>query len=267
MSDVTNENLYGEGAIVGSKDDAATGQQHDVSIQMSNTNTVVAKVDGADGVEPKVAEGQQQVDPNKAPADPAASTEGDKTPEQTLETDIKNQLNAEKDIKDELSGKGVDFDVIAKEYENNGALGADTLQKLQDAGYSKSVVDAYIAGMEATAERFERTVHEYVGGKDQFQRLSQFVAAQGQETVDAFNRVVGTGDLMQIKLALQGFQAQMSQKYGTQGRSIMGSGNVATVSGYESKSEMVAAMSDPRYGRDPGYTRMVEGKTMRSTFL
>ena len=261
MADTTDVNLYGEGAIVGSKEDATAIQERDVSIQTSGSNVTTVKVGGAEG-----QDGEPQVDPNKAP-EASDSTEGDKTPEQVLEADVKNQLAAENDLKEELKGKGVDFDSVAKEYENSGTLSADTFQKLQDAGYSKAVVDAYIAGMEATAERFERTVHDYVGGKEQFQRLSQFVASQGQETVDAFNKVVGTGDLMQIKLALQGFQAQVSQKYGTQGRSIMGSGNVPTVSGYSNKAEMVTAMSDPRYGRDPGYTRSVQDKTMRSTFL
>ena len=264
MADTTDVNLYGEGAIVGSKEDATAIQERDVSIQTSGSNVTTVKVGSAEGQEDETK--VEQVDPNKAP-EASDSTEGDKTPEQVLEADVKNQLAAENDLKEELKGKGVDFDSVAKEYENSGTLSADTFQKLQDAGYSKAVVDAYIAGMEATAERFERTVHDYVGGKEQFQRLSQFVASQGQETVDAFNKVVGTGDLMQIKLALQGFQAQMSQKYGTQGRSIMGSGNVPTVSGYSNKAEMVTAMSDPRYGRDPGYTRSVQDKTMRSTFL
>ena len=264
MADTTDVNLYGEGAIVGSKEDATAIQERDVSIQTSGSNVTTVKVGGAEGQEGETK--GEQVDPNKAP-EASDSTEGDKTPEQVLEADVKNQLAAENDLKEELKGKGVDFDSVAKEYENSGTLSADTFQKLQDAGYSKAVVDAYIAGMEATAERFERTVHDYVGGKEQFQRLSQFVSSQGQDTVDAFNKVVGTGDLMQIKLALQGFQAQMSQKYGTQGRSIMGSGSVPTVSGYSNKAEMVTAMSDPRYGRDPGYTRSVQDKTMRSTFL
>ena len=264
MADTTDVNLYGEGAIVGSKEDATAIQERDVSIQASGSNVTTVKVGGAGGQEGETK--REHVDPNKAP-EASDSIEGDKTPEQVLEADVKNQLAAENDLKEELKGKGVDFDSVAKEYENSGTLSADTFKKLQDAGYSKAVVDAYIAGMEATAERFERTVHDYVGGKEQFQRLSQFVSSQGQDTVDAFNKVVGTGDLMQIKLALQGFQAQMSQKYGTQGRSIMGSGNVPTVSGYSNKAEMVTAMSDPRYGRDPGYTRSVQDKTMRSTFL
>jgi hypothetical protein len=37
-------------------------------------------------------------------------------------------------------------------------------------------------------------------------------------------------------------------------------------SGYASAEEMVAAMRDPRYGKDSAYTREVERKTAVSTF-
>lgn len=249
------ESLYGKDVIVGNKEDAAKAADgRDVQIKTSTTQTIKMKTEG------EAAAGTE--DNQDTGAD-----EQEVTTEQKLEGDIKNQLQAEEDAKADLKGKGVDFDAIAAEYENDGELSAATLVKLQKAGYPKSVVDAYITGMEATAARFESQVYDYAGGKQQFERLSQFVAAQGQGMMDTFNRVLATGDLMQIKIALQGFQAQMGQKYGTAGRSVMGSGSKATVQGFQTKAEMTTAMSDPRYGRDPQYTKEVQYKTMRSSFM
>lgn len=249
------ESLYGKDAIVGSKEDATIAAEgRDVEIKTSTTQTVNMKTEG----DQQVTTGDDQEE---------VKTDTEVTPEQKLENDIKNQLQAEEDVKVDFKGKGLDFDVIATEYETNGSLSEETLGKLKEAGYPKSVVDAYISGMEATAAQFEQQVFEYAGGKQQFERVSQFIASQGDVMVDTFNRVIGSGDLMQIKIALQGFQAQMDQKYGTAGRTVMGNGNKTVVAGYQSKSEMTAAMSDPRYGRDPAYTREVQNKTMRATFL
>ena len=59
---------------------------------------------------------------------------------------------------------------------------------------------------------------------------------------------------------LEGMKAKMIAKMGTAKKSIHG-GTATPVNspkGYSTKTEMINAMSDPRYGRDPEYTRMVE---------
>lgn len=252
-----NESLYGPGAITGSKEDANPVAGRDVEIKTSNTTTINMQTEAPTTEQPTATE---------EAADP---TSGDvATPEAKLEADLKNIKSAEADAKADLKSKGIDFDAVAAEYESNGGLTAETIQKLSDAGYPKSVIDAYVAGMEATAARFEQQVYDYAGGKQQYERMAQFVASQGQGMVDTFNRVLASGDLMQIQLAMQGFQAKMGQKYGTAGRTVMGSNsNTTGVFGYQNKAEMVAAMGDPRYGRDPAYTREVQNKTMKATFL
>lgn len=258
------ENLYGDNAIVGNKEDAEKALDgRDVQITTTNTQTVNLKTEDGDGSTPEDTPKDDTKDgDNKQP------DEAEVTPEKQLETDIKTQMQAEEDAKKDLAAKGVDFNAIAAEYESNGALSAETLAKLDKAGYPKSVVDAYIAGMEATAARFEAQVYEYAGGRESFQQMTQFVQGLGDEYVNAFNKVIETGDMTQIRIAIQGFKAQMTAKYGTNNRTIMGKGNTATgVQGFTSREEMVKAMSDPRYLRDPGYTREVQEKTMKSTFM
>lgn len=252
------ENIYGDNAITGSKEDAEKALEgRDVQITTTNTQSVNLKTE--DGVG---ADDTKQEEPKTEDKEPEA------TPEQQLENDIKTQMQAEKDVITDLQGKGVDFNAIANEYETNGTLSDATLAQLEKAGYPKSVVDAYIAGMEATAARFEAQVYEYAGGKDAFYQMTQFVQGMGNEYVNAFNKVIETGDLTQIRIAIQGFKSQMAAKYGTTNRSIMGKGNYGQATqGFTSRQEMVKAMSDPRYLRDPQYTKEVQEKTMRSTFM
>ena len=252
----TGDNLYGDNAIVGNKDDALkTATDHNAEVKTSTTTTI------------KMGEETPQEQPQEQPQDQPQEQEDGTTPEQQLENDIKNQVQADTDVKNDLESKGVDFNKLAQEYETTGQLSTESVEALTKAGYPKSVVDAYIAGMEATAAKFEAQVYEYAGGKQEFQKLTQFVQSQGQESIDTFNRVVGTGDLATIKLALQGFQAQMTKAYGSTNRTVMGKATTGTSNGFQSKAEMVTAMSDKRYGRDPGYTMEIQNKTMRSSFL
>lgn len=252
------ENIYGDNAIIGNKEDATNNnplQDRDVEIKTSETQTFQTKTD-------------QQNDETKVDEVPKEDATSDvDTKEKEFEATIQNQLKADEDAKKDLEAKGVDFNAIANEYETNGALGAETLAQLEKAGYPKSVVDAYIAGMEATAEKFESTVFGYAGGQEQFQQLAQFVKSMGQSYVDAFNTTIQTGNLTQIQIAINGFKAQMTSKFGSANRSIIGCGlGPVGVQGFDSKASMVSAMSDPRYGRDPGYTREVQSRTMKTNF-
>ena len=140
------------------------------------------------------------------------------------------------------------------------------MKKLEDAGYPKSVVSAYIAGLEATAEKFVNDVVSHVGGADKYRQIAQFIATSGQ--ADAYNSLLEKGNLSEIKLALDGFRARMQARTGSTGRSILGGGGSGkSNNGYGSKQEMVKAMSDKRYGRDKGYTMEVQRKVMNSSFI
>lgn len=253
------ENLYGDKAIIGSKEDATQALDgRDVQIKTSNTQTVTLKPE------------EETQHTNNDPADETQETdqEQDQTPEQKLEKDIKAQMQAEQDAKKDLEAKGIQWDHLAQEYEATGTLSASSLADLEKAGYPRSVVDAYVKGMEATALQFENQVMEYAGGKEHFQQITGFIKSLGTPYINAFNTAIQSGDLTQIRVTLEGFKAQMAQKYGTNNRTILGKGYAQTgIKGFESKDEMTKAMSDKRYGRDPKYTKEIETKTARSKFL
>lgn len=256
--------IYGDNVITGSKEDAEKALQgRDVQITASNTQTINLKTEDGIG-----EVNSQQEEQNKTDTETTQTNEETLSPEQQLETEIKNQVQAEQDLKKDLETKGIDFSVIAAEYESNGTLSSETLAKLEKAGYPKSVVDAYIAGLEAIAARFESQVLEYAGGKEAFNQLANFIRSMGDDYVNAFNKTIESGDLTQIRIAIQGFKAQMAAKYGTNNRTILGkAGSTTSVQGFTSRSEMVKAMSDPRYLRDPQYTKEVQEKVMKSTFI
>lgn len=250
-----NESVYPEGAVTGSAEDVLKDHE-DVEIKNTNTETVSVKSEE----EPEQKEQQPEEKQEEGQKE-----EQDEKPDD-LQTTVDEQNKAAEDIKTDLTNKGINFDALSEEYDKNGSLSEDSLKKLEEAGYPKSVVSAYIAGLEATAEKFVNDVVSHVGGADKYRQIAQFIATSGQ--AEAYNAMLEKGNLSEIKLALDGFRARMQARTGSTGRSILGGGGSGKVNnGYGSKQEMVKAMSDKRYGRDKGYTMEVQRKVMNSSFI
>lgn len=193
--------------------------------------------------------------------------ETEEDPEKQLQEDINKQKQADEDTKKLLTDKGVNFEELLNTYTEKGSLSDEQYKQLDEAGFPRTVVDAYIAGSEAQAEKFADTVMSFVGGKDDFGKMTKFVQAQGEASVNAFNKVMETADLGTIKMFVGGIKAQMDAKYGTKNPTILGGGTTVQAGGFADQGEMVKAMSDPRYGRDTKYTKSVEKRVAASKFF
>ena len=205
--------------------------------------------------------------------DTPESTPKEETQETTTEVEtpvednpIETQKETDKVIKEELETKGLSFDEFAEEYQTTGTLSPESINKLEQAGYPKAMVDAYIAGLEAQASKFVDTVKSYADGK--WDNIVELVKTQGQEAIDGFNATLNTGNLSQIKLMINGLLAQHKTQFGTSNPLVTGMPTATTSqSGFTSKQEMVTAMADKRYGRDMSYTREVQTKVKMSNIF
>ena len=203
------------------------------------------------------------------------SKEAEKKPEEkTLEAEIKEvedgvkeQQKAEQDVKADLETKGVDYDALVKEYEDNGKLSEESMKALKGAGYPETVVNAFIKGFEAQVNEFTNAVYKMAGGEAEYGKLCNFIKGLGEADVQAFNETINSGSLTQLSALINGYKAQMTTKYGTSNRSILGGANAVEAQGFNSKDAMIKAMNDPRYGNDMAYTERVQRMTMQSTFL
>ena len=203
------------------------------------------------------------------------SKEAEKKPEEkTIEAEIKEvedgvkeQKKAEQDVKADLETKGVDYDALVKEYEDNGKLSEESMKALKGAGYPETVVNAFIKGFEAQVNEFTNAVYKMAGGEAEYGKLCNFIKGLGEADVQAFNETINSGSLTQLAALINGYKAQMTTKYGTSNRSILGGANAVEAHGFNSKDAMIKAMNDPRYGNDMAYTEKVQRMTMQSTFL
>ena len=194
----------------------------------------------------------------------------EKTPEaemKAIEDGVKEQQKAEEEVKSDLTSKGVDYDALVKEYEDNGKLSDESMKALKGAGYPEAVVNAFIKGFEAQVNEFTNAVYKMAGGEKEYGRLCEFVKGLGEADVQAFNETINSGSLTQLSALINGYKAQMTTKYGTSNRSILGGAAMVENKGFNSKDAMIKAMNDPRYGMDMAYTEKVQRMTMQSTFL
>lgn len=234
---------------------ASTVQQPEVTVTSTPNNMQVA-IKTPEGV--AAIEATTQVAQQAPPADITKD----------VQEIVQQAQQTEADLKADLAVKGVDFASLEAEFDKTGELSADAMSKLDKAGYPKSVVDAYLNGLNASAERFVGAVQQMAGGAESYTQLGQFIQTQGEGVRNAFNATIQSGNLGQIQLAISGLKTQMTQTYGTQGRTLMAGGALSqAATGYTTTDEMVKDMSDPRYQRDAKFTAEVTRKVRFSTLF
>lgn len=166
------------------------------------------------------------------------------------------------------------IDRAAEEWENNGKLTPETLAAFEQMS-SKELVEAYFQyeserpapeapqGVELSDAEVNQ-IKNSVGGEAAYQRLVGWAAENFSEAeISAFDSLVSTGNIAAINLALAGLKARYTDSVGYEGEMIQGKAPAST-DVYRSQAEVVRAMADPRYDRDPAYRNDVMEKLARS---
>ena len=171
------------------------------------------------------------------------------------------------EVSELLDDKGLDFDVFQQEYAENGELSDDAYAALEEAGFSRSIVDSWIEGQNALASQITSEMTDIVGGTEQYTNMVQWASDNLPEAeIDAFNATMETQDPNMIRLAIQGLNA----RYRSEAEPTLlqgGTGAVSSGGRFESNAELTAAMSDPRYAKDPAYRQQVADKLARSSLF
>jgi hypothetical protein len=151
---------------------------------------------------------------------------------------------------------------FSEEFFSTGKLSDDSYTQLETLGYPKAIVDQFIAGQQAVIAREEQVVFDSVGGREGYEQMVQWAGGNlSQQEIEAYNKVVGSGDQAQVMFAVKGLQARYTAQ--TREPSFV-SGGKASPSSFRSMAEVVQAMSDPRYKSDPAYRSDVERKIATS---
>jgi hypothetical protein len=157
-----------------------------------------------------------------------------------------------------LSAKGMDLGEFSKEFSEKGALSDESYEKLVKSGFSRDLVDSFIAGQVALANQRDSVGYQEAGGKDKFVQMAEWSKTNMTDAERAsFNKAM-TGTVEDMKLAIGGLKARYQAAEGSDPALIGGKGGDGGTAAFASRAEMTAAIKDPRYAKDPAYRAVVE---------
>ena len=157
-------------------------------------------------------------------------------------------------------------------YANDGTISTETMEKLSGMD-SQELVQTYMdmqgqLPTQPTADLSESDVNSIknsVGGEESYTNLMGWAAENVDPAdIEAFDALVESGNARSIRLAAAGLKAQYEAQNGFEGEMLTGRAPVQQADVFRSQAEVVQAMSDPRYDRDPAYRQDVFEKLDRS---
>ena len=200
---------------------------------------------------------------------------GDFNQEESTEENTETEEESDSEINyEELYGDGVysvlqevgiDPEDISNRFMEEGSLNDDDYAKLQEGGFSRTLVDTYLEGLRSTGNVMEiasqqiQGIKDSVGGDENYNQMVNWALNNlPSAEVDAFNQLTETGSAPAIKMAVQGLYSQYNNAMGIEPNLVTGRSSQSGPAPYRSTAEVVTAMSDPRYGKDVTYTEDVQ---------
>lgn len=213
------------------------------------------------------------------PGDEPAPQDTPEEPEQKPE-DNKDKPSDDVDpygpvVSGALEQAGLSAQEVSDHFYQNGSLTDEHYAALEKAGFTRDIVDIYLAGVqtkameaEGVAEKDIKEIKSAVGGEAEYTKMLQWAAKNlSQQEQESFNAAVSLGNKDVALWAVQGLYAKFVGRTGSNPKFVRGGNGDDGPAGFASKHELVTAMKDPRYGKDAAYTQEVEQRVARSNLF
>ena len=203
---------------------------------------------------------QSTKEPEAPPATPPAD-------DKSKEGDDKGEGDQQDAANKAVESAGLNMADLSKEYSENGTLADKSYEALEKAGIPRETVDQYIAGQQALAQQARAQAFAITEGEEGYQTMTSWAKNNlSPAELETYNKSVNSANAGVREMAVRGMWAKYSSESG-QGRALVhGKGSASESTGYKSNAEIVAAMSDPRYAKDPAYRKAVEAKVAITKF-
>ena len=174
-----------------------------------------------------------------------------------------------------------DQPLLAGKFKDTGALEQAYLELQQKLGEPREDVRDEEGEQAEAPEEVEETSEEpeseqlteaqanelfkMVGGEKAYQSMINWAGQNlSQEEIGMYDNVMASGNPDAIFFAVQALSNKYSDAVGSDGELLTGRGTKNENNSFRSQAELVQAMSDPRYDRDPAYRRDVLDKLANS---
>ena len=104
-----------------------------------------------------------------------------------------------------------------------------------------------------------------VGGDANYKNMTTWAASNmSKEEISMFDQVMDSGDPNACFFAINSLAQRYQDAVGFDGKMLTGKASSSSKAGFRSQAEMIEAMQDPRYDRDPAYRQEVMQKLKSS---
>lgn len=174
-----------------------------------------------------------------------------------------------------LDDAGIDFQDMNVRWQQTGTLESGDYDQLAEAGFNRDMVDAYLSGLQykatqdtALSVKEVASIKESLGGEAEYRKMIEWAGENlAPEEVEGFNQIINSQPMAAVKMAVTGLHARYSAVEGREPKLIGGRASKGSSDKFESTAQLVEAMSDPRYSKDPAYQRKIQEKLGRSSIF
>ena len=153
-----------------------------------------------------------------------------------------------------------------------GEYTKDTLKQLSEMN-SRDVAQMYLkyrtenqtpAQTELTQDNITQ-LKGVAGGDKQYQSMMEWAGSALQEDeIKMYDAVMDKGDPLAAYFAVQALTYRFNDSRGVDGEMLQGKAAKSTGDTFKSQAQVVKAMSDPQYDKDPAYRQAIYDKLERS---
>lgn len=249
--------------------------EQDSSLILGKFQDVDALAEAYKQLESKMGQkssGGDTADPNQLGIDFDQQDEGGDTNDEGAAKDLSLKRPTKDDVGESDDSDSTDsgevFEEFGRKYAEQGGFTDEDYQALSDKGFPKEVVSVYEAGLKSLVEARSNAASSAVGGTENLQQIQSWAGQSLSDAeLNAFNQQLSAAQTPEAVGVIYEALAVRFRAAGGESSLVKGNSGGARSAGFANRSEMVAAMSDPRYGKDDAYTREVELKTSNASFL
>ena len=192
------------------------------------------------------------------------------------ETSDEPEAEAETDEKSDDTPDSFAFleDLYEQASSEKGEISKEMVSKLNDMS-KQDIIKNFLQFRADAATKYQpipdmsetdvKELKGLVGGDANYSNMLQWAQSNlTEQEINMFDSVMGRGDVASAFFAVNSLAQRYNDRVGYDGKMLTGNAPKGSQDTYRSQAEMVAAMSDPKYDKDPAYRRDVMEKVARS---
>ena len=186
------------------------------------------------------------------------------------------EAEAKTDEKAEETADGYAFleDLYEQASSEKGEISKEMISKLNDMS-KQDIIQNFLQFRADAANKYQaipdlsqqdvKELKGLVGGDQNYSNMLQWAQTNlTEQEINMFDSVMQNGDINSAFFAVNSLAQRYNDRVGYDGKMLTGKAPSDNGDTYRSQAEMVAAMSDPKYDKDPAYRRDVMEKVARS---